>query len=413
MSLRDHVFDRIPNWDQGKVSGARVLVVGAGALGNEVLKNLALLNVQRLVIMDFDRVEVSNLSRAVLFRQEDADQGRYKALVAAERLVEINSELEVLVLLGDVVTDLSLGLLDAVDVVIGCVDNRLARLYLNRLCWRAGKPWVDGGILNLSGQVAAYVPGASCYECGLTAAAWAEIRQRLGCTDMARRYAMDGHAPTTPLAASILGALQVQEALKLVLGLGEVSLASRMFSYEGHYLHAAVYEQQPLREVCESHFPRHEVVTAPLSAATRVAEVLAYLRDALGMASPCLQLDHSLALRLAALDTGRGEDVVLPLPHFSDAVAAWFSQRHGGPVAVPRGALTEEVRPGSGLDACTLSDLGIPYGHVLRAGRPGERRLVALGADLPLFSFSKGIRQLPNVWWERSPEAVRMAKEGP
>jgi molybdopterin/thiamine biosynthesis adenylyltransferase len=253
MSISDEIFDRVPQWDQAKVRNARILVVGAGALGNEVLKNLALLNVRRIAILDFDKVESSNLSRSVLFRQ--ADVGRAKAVVAAERLLEINPELELLVQEGDVAIDLSMGLLANVDVVIGCVDNRLARLYLNRLAWRMGKPWVDGGILNLSGQVAAYIPGRSCYECGLSAMAWADIRQRLGCTDMARRYALGGQASTTPIAASIIGAMQVQEALKLILGLENQSLAGRIFSYEGNYNQANYYEQRELKAECGSHFP--------------------------------------------------------------------------------------------------------------------------------------------------------------
>ena len=99
MSLQDAIFDQVPQWDQARVRAARVLVVGAGALGNEVLKNLALLNVQQLIIMDFDRVEASNLTRSILFRQADADAGRYKAEVAAERLLEINPDLKILTLL--------------------------------------------------------------------------------------------------------------------------------------------------------------------------------------------------------------------------------------------------------------------------------------------------------------------------
>ncbi|MFN8396664.1 MAG: ThiF family adenylyltransferase [Bacteroidia bacterium] len=89
----------------------RVLVVGAGALGNEVLKNLALLRVGHVVIMDFDRIEAHNLSRSVLFRAEDADGQHVKAMVAAMRLLELHPGMRVQVLQGDVVTDLSLGLL--------------------------------------------------------------------------------------------------------------------------------------------------------------------------------------------------------------------------------------------------------------------------------------------------------------
>jgi adenylyltransferase/sulfurtransferase len=71
----------IPWWDQGKIQSARVLVVGAGALGNEILKNLALMGFLDIVIVDLDRIEVSNLSRAILFRP--ADVGSYKAEAVA------------------------------------------------------------------------------------------------------------------------------------------------------------------------------------------------------------------------------------------------------------------------------------------------------------------------------------------
>src|SRR5277367_6713270 len=80
-------FRLISWWDQERLAGARVLVIGAGALGNEILKNLALLGIGRVFIADRDRVENSNLSRSILFRERDC--GRPKAEVAAERAAEI------------------------------------------------------------------------------------------------------------------------------------------------------------------------------------------------------------------------------------------------------------------------------------------------------------------------------------
>src|SRR3954454_2230549 len=131
----------IPWWRQEKLAAARVLVVGAGALGNEVVKNLALLGVGTTYLIDLDNVEPSNLSRSVLFRTIDG--GRSKAEVAAERAREINPECTFVPVHGDVITDLGLGhFLDA-DVVIGCLDNREARLWVNRQCWKVQRPWVD------------------------------------------------------------------------------------------------------------------------------------------------------------------------------------------------------------------------------------------------------------------------------
>lgn len=394
-------------WPQDRLEQLRVLVVGAGALGNEVLKNLALLRVGHVVVMDFDRIEAHNLSRSVLFRAADAEGQSIKAVVAAERIVELHPGMSVQVLPGDVVTDLSLGLLSQVDVVIGCVDNRLARLYLNRLCWRAGKPWVDGGILNLSGQVAVYGPGRACYECGLTELAWKEIRTRLGCTDMARRYAVDGHAPTTPIAASVIGALQVQEAIKVALGIEAGSLMGKMLSVEGEHAQFTVYEQRGLREECMSHFPPEQPIFSGLSAHSTLEELWSALGK-MGFASSSLQLEHSVALEMEGVKTGRRYPVVLPLPKYSDGIKQELEAMAGEELVVPRGVVVEEVRPGMGLDEVELWRLGIPLGHWLRTGRGVDRQLLALDLDQSLFQRSgSGWSVVGNPWWEATAQSLK------
>ena len=89
-------------WDQEKLASARILVVGAGALGNEVLKNLALLGVGVVYVVDFDEIEESNLTRSVLFRQRD--RGRPKAVAAAESLADINPDTKVRPVCGNIIT---------------------------------------------------------------------------------------------------------------------------------------------------------------------------------------------------------------------------------------------------------------------------------------------------------------------
>src|SRR5262245_61243299 len=84
---RFHRFKLIGWWDQNKLSRAKVLVIGAGALGNEIIKNLALLGIGNLLVADKDRIENSNLSRSVLYRESDA--GELKATVAARSAKEI------------------------------------------------------------------------------------------------------------------------------------------------------------------------------------------------------------------------------------------------------------------------------------------------------------------------------------
>ena len=203
-------------FEQQRVSAARIMVVGCGALGNEVLKNLVLLGVEHLVVVDFDIVEMGNLSRSILFLPSDAEQKRLKVEVVAERLKTINPAVEVKTICGDVAYDVGLGLICQQDVVIGCVDNRWARYCINRLCMRAGIPWVDGGIEELEGTARVFMPGENCYACSLGPEGVKDLARRMPCSGIIRRHEVAGSAPTTSVVASVIGAVQVQEAMKLL-----------------------------------------------------------------------------------------------------------------------------------------------------------------------------------------------------
>src|SRR5215470_4715836 len=113
-------FRLIPWWDQTKLQSARVLVIGAGALGNEILKNLALLGFERIVIVDLDRIEESNLSRTILYR--GADVGSFKADVAARSVKTLAPAATVKSLVANVVQNCGLGLFAWSDVIIAGLD---------------------------------------------------------------------------------------------------------------------------------------------------------------------------------------------------------------------------------------------------------------------------------------------------
>ncbi|HEV3041052.1 MAG TPA: ThiF family adenylyltransferase [Candidatus Angelobacter sp.] len=211
----------IPSWDQEKVSNAKILVAGAGALGNEVLKNLALLGSGHILIVDFDRVEVSNLSRSVLFREDDL--GLPKASTAARALQRLNPEIFVEAIDGDLECDLGLGEIRAYDIVLGCLDSIYARWLLNRACQRAGRPWINAGINASVGEVSMYVPGPGpCFECGMTRHMWQQIHERRSCMSMPRKSPA-ATIPTTAIITSLTAALQVNEALAWIHGRSQLS----------------------------------------------------------------------------------------------------------------------------------------------------------------------------------------------
>src|SRR3954447_4523374 len=100
-------FKLIGWWDQQRLSRARVAVIGAGALGNEIVKNLALLGVGHVLIADMDRIENSNLSRSVLYRERD--NGADKATAAATAARDIYPDIKAHSFVGNIVHDLGLG----------------------------------------------------------------------------------------------------------------------------------------------------------------------------------------------------------------------------------------------------------------------------------------------------------------
>ncbi len=237
-------LEAIEWWNQARLREARVLVIGAGALGNEVIKNLALLGVGHLVIVDRDRVELSNLSRSVLFRE--SDEGQPKAECAARAARGMFGEIEITPMVGNVLTEVGLGWFRWAQVIIGALDNREARVFVNAACARVGRPWLDGGIEVLQGIARGFAPPATaCYECTMSQVDWELLNKRRSCSLLARRALTEQGTPTTPTTASVIGGIQVQEAIKLLHGMD--SFLGRGFVFEGggHSSYAVDYQIHP------------------------------------------------------------------------------------------------------------------------------------------------------------------------
>ena len=236
-------------WEQEKLAAARVLVVGAGALGNEVLKNLALVGIGVVVVVDFDQIDRSNLARAVLFRASDC--GRSKAEVAAEALRDMNPDTAIRPLHANVITEVGLGVFRDVDVVIGCLDNREARLWVNRQCWKVGTPWIDGGIQEINGVVKVFAPpNDACYECAMTENDYRLINLRYSCPLLRQEDLQAGKVPTAPTISSVIGGLQTQEALKLIHGFQVEAGTALVFNGIANHFYKTTFQRQ---DDCLSH----------------------------------------------------------------------------------------------------------------------------------------------------------------
>lgn len=356
-------FRLIGWWDQGRLEGAKVLVVGAGALGNEILKNLALLGVGRVFVADLDRVERSNLARSVLFRE--GDEGRPKAEVAAARMAEIHPAARARAFVGNALTGIGLGVYEWADVVLAGLDNREARLAANRACWLFGRPYVDGAIEALAGVARLFRgPEGACYECTMGEADWRLVEERRSCALLGRDAIPERHVPTTPTSASVVAAIQCQEAVKHLHGLETLRGSGFVFDGVAHESYRVAYTRSPS---CAAHdvFERVEPLDGG-AATTTVDRALAGARRLLGPEA-VLELPGDLvtSFRCAPCGTERRAMRRLETLREKDSLCA----RCGAPMAPE---IATSLDGSEGLGEATLAEAGLPPFDVVRC-RAGER----------------------------------------
>lgn len=206
------------------IQKTKVGIVGAGALGQSVAENLALMGFRRFVIVDFDEIEPSNLSRSTLFRKEDV--GKPKAEVAAKRLREIAlaENLEVEFINGDLMVDVGKGLFWDCDIIVCAVDTMNCRAYINDWCVRAGKPFFEGGFTDYQINISGFAPEGNTYPVCLRD----EIGEgdfsgkRNSCSGLKIKDAELKVLPTIQFTAAMAGAIIAKEIVLFLEGRSSV-----------------------------------------------------------------------------------------------------------------------------------------------------------------------------------------------
>lgn len=190
---------------QERLLASSALIVGMGGLGSPVAMYLAAAGIGRLVLSDYDRVELSNLQRQIVHSMDDIDN--LKVASAHKRLMGINPEIDY-ELIENVIDDDELeAKVHDVDVVIDCSDNFATRFAVNRACFKYKTPLVSGACIQLVGQVASFLPDrddSPCYECLYKD----EGEEGASCEEIGIL------APV----AGIIGCVQATETIKVLLG---------------------------------------------------------------------------------------------------------------------------------------------------------------------------------------------------
>jgi adenylyltransferase/sulfurtransferase len=223
--------ERITWWDQASLSKSSVLVVGAGALGNEIVKNLTLVGVGKITVVDMDIIEHTNLSRCIFFK--NGDEGKHKAEVLAHRAAELNPDVD-FNFQTTPVQSLGDAYVAEFDLVIAGLDNREARVWLSAALRRLNKVLIDGAIEGLMGKVQIFTPDGPCYACGMNENDWELISKRKSCTLLGKEEILGGHTPTNATTSSIIAGVEVQEAIKYLVGREDlVALKDKIWRFTG------------------------------------------------------------------------------------------------------------------------------------------------------------------------------------
>lgn len=301
----------IPWWDQDRLSKATIMVVGAGAIGNELIKNLTLLGIGKILIFDMDAIENTNLTRSVLYRAKDV--GRYKAEVAAERAMEMNPDVKAKAFISNIIDDVGLGVFRRMDVVLGGLDNREARLSINQSCYKVDRPWIDGAIEALNGFARVFIPGqGACYECTMTETDWMLINKRKSCALLTHEQMAEGKIPTTPTSSSVIAGIQVQEMLKLLHKDRNLpTLAGKGYVFNGltHDSYVVEYQEKP---DCMSHDTFKKIVDKPWSVKNiTLKDILDSIRVDLGEMA-VIDFDRDIASE-ATCSCGEHKDLYTPV----------------------------------------------------------------------------------------------------
>lgn len=388
------VFTLLSWFKQDKVRNAKVLVVGAGALGNEVIKNLTLFGVGTIFVCDFDRIELSNLTRSVLFREKDAYEHSCKAEVAAKRAMEINPQIKVIPIVGNLFSEVGLGIYKDVDVVIGCLDSRIARYLLNRLCMRVGKTWIDGSIENMTGVVKVYSPGINCYECNLSREEFNNIMLRTGCADVVRAQTSAGRVATTPISASIVGAMQSQEAMKIIhTSDGEPTpfktLSGKMWRFEGMTNTINMYKYSSWKNNCPAHERWTEIIQCDeLSAEMKVKEVLEKLKKILDVSIVEINMRNNKFIDKIVSDRPEKEFVLhIPESKLEDTIQSNEELRKLSYRTIFHKCFYENIDESFPYMELSLIEIGIPRYDIIQVSTDKGLKYVELSKDAGYFGL--------------------------
>jgi molybdopterin/thiamine biosynthesis adenylyltransferase len=261
-----------------KINHTRILVIGVGAGGNEVLKNLALMGFGNFTIVDFDSVESSNLSRTTLFTKEDI--GKSKADVAADVLKKISLHANPnITAINAKIQEVGKQVFLDNDIVVCCVDTANTRAYISDWCVKLHKPFFEMGFERFIIQISFFPNESKADSCLREIIGFGEFSgKRQSCSKLKMNDTNLQHIPTIQVAAAFAGVFVATEIILFLQG--KSKLKNRMLQYSAEY-HRCNIIDAPQSTKCFIHKDNElKIVESGLSNEATVSELLFQTKNA-------------------------------------------------------------------------------------------------------------------------------------
>jgi adenylyltransferase/sulfurtransferase len=354
-----------------RTRGLRGLVVGAGALGNEVVKTLGLLGVGSITVVDPGTVEPSNLTRSVLLRCAGA-VGRNKAIALAEAARELFPDTQVCGV-GREIAELGFEEVRKAHLIFSCVDSELARLEIAYVATKLGVPVSDGGLANPNysrGRVS-YFPGrqGACFGCRLTIQRRRELLTLWESSVRPCWEAAPEHSyPSTPVLAAVVGAMQVEIGLRYILAPEPAGLTGVSLEVELHpNPRLETFRIKP-SSACPFHAHPGVLVGAPVTGTGSTVKALLAAAGVRGLSDAVLVLDWPVCARARCARCGHSWSPMRRLAAFRKSGCC--------PLCASAQLLEEEtvgtISRDSRWSNLTLAELGLPEHHLYTLQAPGS-----------------------------------------
>lgn len=240
---RQIVLSEVGLKGQEKLLKSKVLVVGVGGLGSSVLYYLAASGVGTIGIVDFDKVDLSNLHRQTIHFLSDI--GKPKVISAKEKINKINPDVKV-VAFQERLNEVNIkNILSDFEIIVDCLDTFKDKFLLNDYCVKLNKKFIHAGAIGFEGQILTVIPDKSaCLRCFFPGEAPEDLRQ--SCKEIG----------VLPTCVGVISAIQTNEVLKLILNTGELNTNKvlKFNALSGEFYEFKISEKNKNCKVCSESY---------------------------------------------------------------------------------------------------------------------------------------------------------------